>query len=72
MPVDFANKNCENCARMKGGNNMIDYLINNWIDLGILLVLIFIFINTARDAHIINETLNTIDGTLEGIKKKIE
>jgi len=51
---------------------MIDYLILNWIDLGILLVLIFIFINTARDAHIINETLNTIDGTLEGIKKKIE
>ena len=60
------------CGRKEKLNIMIDYLILNWIDLGILLVLIFIFINTARDAHIINETLNTIDGTLEGIKKKIE
>ena len=59
------------CGRKEKLNIMIDYLILNWIDLGILLVLIFIFINTARDAHIINETLHTIDGTLEGIKKEI-
>ncbi len=58
------------CGRKEKLNIMIDYLILNWIDLGILLVLIFIFINTARDVHIINETLHTIDGTLEEIKKK--
>ncbi len=50
---------------------MIDYLINNWIDLGTLLVLILIFINTARDAWIINSTLHEIDGTLSEIKREI-
>jgi|ETNmetMinimDraft_16_1059900.scaffolds.fasta_scaffold170137_1 uncharacterized membrane protein len=50
---------------------MIDYLINNWIDLGILLVLIFILINTARDSWILNITLHGIDGRLREIKKEI-
>ena len=50
---------------------MIDYLINNWIDLGILLVLILILINVARDCHIVHETLRAIEGRLEEIKEKL-
>jgi hypothetical protein len=37
---------------MKGENNMIDYLINNWIDLGILLVLIFMLYRLNRNADV--------------------
>ena len=50
---------------------MIDYLINNWIDLGILLVLILILINMNRDIDIVNGTLQTMDDTLESIKGKL-
>ena len=49
---------------------MIDYLIHNWIDLGILLVLIIMLIDMSRSANIINETLHAIHGKIEEIRLK--
>ena len=49
---------------------MIDYLINNWIDLGILLVLIIILWGAGRDAYVINNTLSGIHSKLQDINLK--
>ena len=49
---------------------MIDYLINNWIDLGILLVLIIILWGAGRDAYVINDTLRNIHSKIEEIRLK--
>ena len=49
---------------------MIDYLILNWIDLGILLVLIIMLWESSKDSYVINDTLQAIHGRLVEIKKK--
>ena len=46
---------------------MIDYLILNWIDLGILIALILIFIQLGQSLNIINGSLHNIHGKLNEI-----
>ena len=49
---------------------MIDYILLNWIDLGTLLVLIFILSFMNQCTNFINETLHVILSKIEDIKLK--
>jgi hypothetical protein len=60
------------CGRKEKLNIMIDYLILNWIDLGILLVLIIMLWESSKDSYVINDTLQAIHGRLGEIKEKIK